>query len=395
MKNVRDIYFSLCGINNEDGYMILVEKNNGQDYIFYAKNDNDVIERIKNENVSKLCAIYISNIVSNELLIKLNKITDILIFISPENKVEFQNVKYCNQFVEYQNITKPLKNTIKLSEYNKYFKECFNNLSNKYKSNAKAIKKLIDMKIIEFKNDDVFFTKYGNLIFVDDINKCGEIIIKDSSVYNSLYFTIEKNFRGPLLGLIDEVTKYLINIIPDVQVRNSTHSKIFKLLDVNTIKNIILYCICHNDFIIRENIEVEFTRTSLNISFLESDSSIIKNFFEYYFNQKITYDELYKECNKNKTFITIKKNNKKQIKIRIFLSENIQEIDDDLDNLDLEIIQFAKNNPNFTRKMIDQTFNISPRNSNIRIKKMIDKNIFKSDGIGKAIRYNFNDDSNY
>ena len=173
MKNVRDIYFSLCGINNEDGYMILVEKNNGQDYIFYAKNDNDVIERIKNENVSKLSAIYISNIVSNELLIKLNKITDILIFISPENKVEFQNVKYFNQFVEYQNITKPLKNTIKLSEYNKYFKECFNNLSNKYKSNAKAIMKLIGMKIIEFKNDDVFFTKYGNLIFVDDINKCG------------------------------------------------------------------------------------------------------------------------------------------------------------------------------------------------------------------------------
>ena len=77
------------------------------------------------------------------------------------------------------------------------------------------------------------------------------------------------------------------------------------------------------------------------------------------------------------------------------MSENIQEIDDDLDNLDLEIIQFAKNNPNFTRKMIDQTFNISPRNSNIRIKKMIDKNIFKSGGIGKAIRYNFNDDSNY
>lgn len=395
MKNVRDIYFSLCGINNEDGYMILVEKNNGQDYIFYAKNDNDVIERIKNENVSKLSAIYISNIVSNELLIKLNKITDILIYISPENKVEFRNVKYCNQFVEYQNITKPLKNTIKLSEYNKYFKECFNNLLNKYKSNAKVIKKLIDMKIIEFKNDDVFFTKYGNLIFVDDINKCGEIIIKDSSVYNSLYFTIEKNFRGPLLGLIDEVTKYLINIIPDVQERNGTHSKIFKLLDVNTIKNIILYCICHNDFIIRENIEVEFTRTSLNISFLESDSSIIKNFFEYYFNQKITYDELYKECNKNKIFITNKKNNKKQIKIRIFLSENIEENDDDLDNLDLEIIQFAKNNPYFTRKMIDQTFNISPRNSNIRIKKMIDKNIFKSDGIGKAIRYNFNDDSNY
>ena len=92
MKNVRDIYFSLCGINNEDGYMILVEKNNGQDYIFYAKNDNDVIERIKNENVSKLSAIYISNIVSNELLIKLNKITDILIYISPENKVEFRNV---------------------------------------------------------------------------------------------------------------------------------------------------------------------------------------------------------------------------------------------------------------------------------------------------------------
>ena len=63
-----------------EGGVILVEKNNGQDYIFYAKNDNDVIERIKNENVSKLCAIYISNIVSNELLIKLNKITDILEF---------------------------------------------------------------------------------------------------------------------------------------------------------------------------------------------------------------------------------------------------------------------------------------------------------------------------
>lgn len=395
MENVKDIYFSLCGINSNNGYIILVIKNNGQDYIFYANNENDIIERIKNEKYKELNGIYISNIVSKELLKRINEIIDVIIYISPENIVEFENVKYCNLFIEYQNLTRPLKSVIELSEHNKYFKECFNTLSKKYKSNAKSIKKLIDMNILEVKNDDLIFTKCGNLIFLDDINKCGEIIIKDSSVHNSLYFTVEKNFKGPLFGLIHEVEKYLISIIPDVQVRNSTHSKIFKLLDVSTIKQIILYCVCYNDFFKNETIEIELTQSSLNISFLESESIIIKKFFEYYIDKRISYDELQKECDKKQLFINLKKNSKKYVKLKILLSENIQDIDDDLDNLDFEIIFFAKNNHNFTRKMIDQTFKISPRNSNVRIKKLISKNILKSSGIGKAIRYNFNYDSSY
>lgn len=395
MKSIKDLFFSLCEINNEDGYTILFKKNNNKDYIIYVENENEIIERVKQENFNEINAIYISNIISNELLIKLNEIANFSIFISPKNEVEFQNVKYCDEFIDFQNKSKQLKNIKELGEYNKYFKECFNILSNKSQKDEEVIKKLIEMKIIEFKNDDVFFTKYGNLIFANDINKCPEITIKDSSVHNSLYFTLEKSISGPLFELIDEVTKYLINIVPDVQVRNSTHSKIFKLLDLNTIKNIILYCICNNDFTLRDKIEVEFTRTSLNLAFLETDDSTIKNFLEYYFNQKFSYDELYKKCEQKKISVRIKKNNKKQVILRILLSDNIQELDDDLDNLDLDIIMFAKNNPNFTRKMIDQTFNICPRNSNIRIKKMIDKNILKSSGISKAIRYNYNDYSNY
>lgn len=389
------MYFELCKRNDKDGNMILVEKNNSQDYMFYANNDNEIIERIRNENPKEITNIFISNIVSNDLLIRIKEIVSVPIYISLENEIEFQDVKYSNQFGDYQKINEIIKKTIELTKYNKYFKECFNNLSDRFKSNEKVINKLVDIKIIEFNNADASFTNYGKIIFESDTSVNNEIIIKDSSVHNSLYFTLEKSFNGPLFEIVSETTKYLISIIPNVQVRNSTHSKIFKLLDENIIKKIVLYCVCHNDFMKNKTLEIEFTQTSLNISFLESEYTNIEKFFEYYMKQKLSYNALYKECNKKQIFISSKRINKNRIKLKILLSKDMQETDEFFDDLDYEIIQFAKNNHNFTRKMIDQTFNISPRNSNMRIKKMLTKNILKSSGISKAIRYNFNDNSEH
>lgn len=389
------MYFELCKRNDKDGNMILVEKNNSQDYMFYANNDNEIIERIRNENPKEITNIFISNIVSNDLLIRIKEIVSVPIYISLENEIEFQDVKYSNQFGDYQKINEIIKKTIELTKYNKYFKECFNNLSDRFKSNEKVINKLVDIKIIEFNNADASFTNYGKIIFESDTSVNNEIIIKDSSVHNSLYFTLEKSFNGPLFEIVSETTKYLISIIPNVQVRNSTHSKIFKLLDENIIKKIVLYCVCHNDFMKNKTLEIEFTQTSLNISFLESEYTNIEKFFEYYMKQKLSYNALCKECNKKQIFISSKRINKNRIKLKILLSKDMQETDEFFDDLDYEIIQFAKNNHNFTRKMIDQTFNISPRNSNMRIKKMLTKNILKSSGISKAIRYNFNDNSEH
>ena len=89
MKNVRDIYFSICGINNEDGYMILVEKNNGQDYIVYAKNDNDVIERIKKLENTGLIEKYTA-IINQSALGR-----DLVAFIS----VRLEHPKYNEGFI--------------------------------------------------------------------------------------------------------------------------------------------------------------------------------------------------------------------------------------------------------------------------------------------------------
>lgn len=390
MKNVKDIYFTLSVINNLEGHVVLVLKNNNKDYIFYAQNENETIERLKEDNPQEINSIYISNSVDQQFINNLIKTTNATIYVSPNNNLELSNVIFANEFIYYQNITKPYKDALSLCGNNKYFKECFDNLSLKYKSNVKALKKLEELEMIKYNNDEIMLTENGQIVFSN--TNC-EIIIKDSSVYNSLYFSTEKNFKSPLFSLAQEVTNYLINIIPNVQERSNTHSKIFKLLDSKIVNKIIMFCICFNNFQKNRKIEIELTNYSLNICLLETDSFIIKKFFEHYYNEKISYNELYNACKQKQVSIDFSKSNKGKIKLNIFLSKNISEMDDDLDNLDYEIILFAKNNSNFTRKMIDQIFNISPRNSNLRIKKMIDKNILKCDGFSRAIRYNYNSDS--
>ncbi len=393
MKNVRDIYFTLYKIDDKFGYIVLLTKTNGQDYMFYANNENEILERIKNENSKEVSEIYIPNKVSREIILKITEIMNVTIYISPQNNFKLKNVKYCYKFSENEISTKTSRSVIELSKYNNHFKECFDNLLYKYRSNEKIIEKLMNLEIIDFEKDKAIFLQYGKLIFDENNDICREVIVKDTSVHNLLYFTVEKKISGPLFKLINDTTSYLMDMIPSVQERISTHSKIFKLLDASIVEKIILYCICNNDFIKNETVEIELTQTSLNVLFLENDLTNIKRFFEYYTNKKISYDVLCKECKKKRIPIDIRKNGMKQVRLKIFLNKNIQEMDDDLDDLDFEIILFAKNNPNFTRKMIDQAFSISPRNSNIRIKKMIGKNILKASGNSKAICYNFNNDS--
>lgn len=383
MTTIKDIYFQMCKINNK-GHLVLLIKKSGLDLIFFSEKQDEILNFITSEDKNNITSIYISSIINKELVNEINKFVDIDIFISPENNIIDKNVKYCNEF-KNSKIDNLLKN-------NKYFKQCFDILLFKEKNEKRIINKLIDMQIIESKNNNLTFTNFGEQIFVDDFKK-REVIIKDSSVYNSLYYTVEKSFSGPLFKIIDDTINYLMTIIPNIQERTSLQSKVYKLIDISLIEKLVYYCICNNDFLKNDIVEIELTKTSLNVLFFKNDSMIIKKFFEYYSSNYISYENLVSDFKERKMEINKRTNNMKNVKIKILLANYILN-EDKLDDIDLEIILFAKNNPNFSRKMIDQTFNISSRNSNNRIKRLIDQNILKSHGISKATRYNIIDYTN-
>ena len=383
--DIFKIFYSLASVEKGEGNLVLVIYKNGtnNNYLFYAKNDEEIISRIKEEK-KEIDSIYISNNVSYELLKNLSEIASIKIFISSKQNYNLENVFYDNSFEKYYDLASPIRDVEELSRTNEVFKDYYSKKTKNLKSSAKAIKALLKEGILCDNKGKVELSDAGKLFFSNDYKYKRNIILKQTSMLNSLVYTKEMMLDGPLSKLMGDTTREVYELIPEIQDRSQIRSSVHKVIDEKTVLLLIGYILSTNNYSYNKDIEITIDDSKIEVKYVYEKNHINEKLMKYIFDSDFSFETLDNYVESIGNLLEIKT---KKFLTTISLYFNLRKMSSGLDPLDYLIIDFAKNNNEFTRSTIDKTFLISPRNSNLRLKKLIENDYIVANGVGKAIRY--------
>ncbi|MCH5180326.1 MAG: hypothetical protein J1F32_03870 [Erysipelotrichales bacterium] len=378
MDKLKNYYFALCDLKRNSTEFSVLLIINGKCAIINAKDEIELCSMLYYYyNQTNLTDIYISNKLSLDTLISIHRLIDATIHISPINQYNLEWIKYEENFLKPNDINNIL-------ETEKAF-EIFFNENFQSQKEEEIIKKLKKYYILQGNKSDIRLSNIGNILFSSNYEFDRDIIVENLYFNNALSYTLEHHFSGPITLSAKNIVNYLYDKMPFFQERIHLKSKSYKPINKTQLNDLIYYCLCMNDYTKNYPIEIKLLPVSISISFRETNSIIWKKVYNNFFSSQ-QINNICEYFKKNKFYVeqSIKKD---KTTIKILYNENINKFYPDLDVIDYEIIQLAQNHENFTRHMVDKFLDISPRNSNIRLKKIIEKGIISADGNGKAIKY--------
>jgi len=212
-----------------------------------------------------------------------------------------------------------------------------------------------------------------------------EIEIINKEVNNNVVYSKNIMLSGELSALRRNAVQYIYEILPNLQSRNGLVSKVSKPIDMQLLQSIMDYILSINQYEKDTPIRIEINPIEIKFSFLETKKMILSKIFTKYFTS-MPWEQLKDELEAN-NYCVSKSNKRNQTIISLLFIDNVDRYDSSLDQIDYMIIDIANRREYFTRALLDDELEISKRNINNHLNKLIMKNIIGMEGTGKAIKY--------
>ena len=381
MNKLKDMYTMYSNFENnnnllESNFIVLVCCNNpSNDLMFIADNEEKLYMNLKKlfKNV-KIMQVYISQVINSETIKEIKSTFGCQVYINTNDYKTFKHTK------------SDILSTEKLCNEEPKFKKFYMNLIENNTNSTKVIKNLINEKILAIDTENkVMLSNSGKSIFSQDFNNTSGVIINEKEINRKLVYSSKMKMFGNLLDLMENVLTYTYDKLPKFQSRANLMSTTNKPVTYELLQKIINYMLCINDFESSSPMEIEITPISLVFTIRENSEPTIKKFFEKYYGLS-TKEEIIKDI--ERAGLSIEKKNARGVTKYILLyKKTITEYNQKWDSIDMSIIDIANRKEYFTRSLINVELNISPRNANNHLNKLVMQNVILQTGNGKATKY--------
>lgn len=386
MNELKKLFFSLKKTDIKDGYMVMCcFENSENDFIFYARDEDELYNRLEGFNkISKIIEIYISRSISSCSFKKIYKRFACYIYVDGK---KLDNLMGENSFFEmYINTAKKILEVERICREEKEFNAFYQMILRKSNSYIKTINALLKDSILKYEeNYNIFLSMIGQMLFSKEMDIAREIEIINKEVNNNVVYSKNIMLSGELSALRRNAVQYIYEILPNLQSRNGLVSKVSKPIDMQLLQSIMDYILSINQYEKDTPIRIEINPIEIKFSFLETKKMILSKIFTKYFTS-MPWEQLKDELEAN-NYCVSKSNKRNQTIISLLFIDNVDRYDSSLDQIDYMIIDIANRREYFTRALLDDELEISKRNINNHLNKLIMKNIIGMEGTGKAIKY--------
>lgn len=381
MNKLKDMYLMYSKLekntnNLESNFIVLVCCNNpSNDFIFMANNEKNLLTSLKIVfKNTKIIRVYISQSINNETIKEIEDTFGCQVYICTNN------------FKTSKRIKSDMPNVDQLCNEEPQFKTFYTTLVENNTSITKITKNLISEKILEINTKNkVVLSNFGKSIFSKDFNNTSGIIINEKEINKKLVYSSKMKMFGSLLDLRENVPMYIYVKLPKFQSRDKLISTVNKPVTYELLQEIIDYFLSINDFESSIPMEIEITPISLIFMVRENGEQAIRKFFEKYYGL-CSKEQLIKKIEQAGLSLE-KKSTGGTTKYILLYKKTINEYDKTWDSIDMTIIDIANRKEYFTRSLINEELNISPRNANNHLNKLVTQKVILQTGVGRATKY--------